>query len=285
MKKIIIFALIFALSLSLPAFASPERCAVIGADLTEEQIAQVYELMGGIKRGNVRELIMTNEIERSYLAEFIPDEVLGTRSISSVLLTMTGEDSAVEAVNISWCTERMYLAAMATAGIENVSVIVASPFEVSGTSALAGIYMAYEEMTGETISKEQRSAGILELLTTGELGQEMGDEEALNLVTELKLMLDETMEMSDEELYEKINSLAEEYNIPLNDYQREKLKDLCRSFEKLDADELQDKVEKLKDTAQKVEDAKDKAVSFWDKLVDFISAVKEFVSRLMDIFG
>ena len=285
MKKIITFALFFALILSLPVFAAGNCRAVIGANLTEEQINEVYGLMGSLKRGDVPELSMTNDIERSYLEGYIPDEQLGTRSISSVLVTLTGEENSVKCTNINWCTESMYLSAMATAGIENVSVQVAAPFEVSGTAALAGIYMAYEDLTGEKLGNEEKTAAVLDLVTTGQLGQELGGSEALTLVTELKLILDETMEMSDEELYEKINDVADEYNIPINDFQREKLKELCRGFEKLDTDALKDKVEGVKDTFEKMGEMKDKALSFWDRLGEIFAAIAEFISKIMEIFS
>ena len=284
MKKAIILFLTLILIVTLPAYAAGESRAVIGADLTEEQINEVYKLMGAA-RDSVPELRMTNDIERSYLEGYIPDEVLGTRSISSVLVTMTEGENSVQCANVNWCTESMYLSAMATAGIENVSVKVAAPFEVSGTAALAGIYMAYEDMTGESLSEDGKTAGILDLLTTGELAEELGDDEALTLVTELKLILNETMEMSDEELYEKIDDIAEEYKIPLNDYQREKHRELCRSFEKLDPDELSEKVQKVKNTIEKVGEMKEKAVTFWDKIVEFFKVIGEFISKLMGIFS
>jgi len=284
MKKVLTLILILSLVLALPANAADNARAVIGADLTEEQINEVYGLMG-ISRGSVPELTMTNEIERSYLEGFVPDEVLGTRSISSVLVTITEGENSVKAANINWCTESMYLSAMATAGIENVSIHVAAPFEVSGTAALAGVYMAYEDLTGKSLSEDGKTAGILDLLTTGELAQELGDNEALTLVTELKLILNETMEMSDDELMQKIDEIAENYKIPLNDYQREKLKELCRAFEKLDPDELSEKVQKVKDGLEKVGEMKDKAVSFWDKLMEIFKAIGEFISKLMDIFS
>ncbi len=44
----------------------------------------------------------------------------------------------------------MYISALATAGITDARIIVASPFEVSGTAALTGVYKAYEDMTGKS---------------------------------------------------------------------------------------------------------------------------------------
>ena len=48
----------------------------------------------------------------------------------------------------------MYANALATAGVEDVNVVVAGPFNVSGTAALVGALKAYSEMTGETVDEK-----------------------------------------------------------------------------------------------------------------------------------
>ena len=52
--------------------------------------------------------------------------------------------------NITEVTSDMYSNAMLTAGIEDATVEVAAPKKVTGHSALAGIYKAYEVTTGKT---------------------------------------------------------------------------------------------------------------------------------------
>jgi uncharacterized protein YpuA (DUF1002 family) len=283
MKKFLSLFLAAAALLALPTRAADGR-AVIAADLTEEQIEAVYADFG-LERGSVPELTLTNADERALLAGLVPDEQIGTRSISCVLVTPTEGETTVRAENVDFCTEAMYLAACATAGIEHAAIHVTAPFTVSGTAALAGIYMAYEDMTGQTLGAEEKEAGLLELVTTGKLRDALGSREANTLVTELKLILEETRGMSDEELDKTINDLAGSYKIPLNDTQREMLRSLCRGLEKLDGDKLHDQVEGVKRTLEKAGEFKDKAVSFWDALVNFFKAIGEFVYRLFAIFG
>ncbi len=282
MKKLIIFLLLAAM-LAVPASAAEDGRAVIGADLGDAEIAQVYELFG-IERGAVTELTLTNAQEREYLEGLVPEEQLGTRSISCVLVTPQSGSLSVETHNISWCSEGMYLSAMTTAGIEDVAVVAASPFEVSGTAALAGIFLAYEDMTGEKLSGEAKLAAAAELTTTAELTDELGGD-ILSLVTELKLSLGELQGLSDEELVERIDELAGNFGLTLNDYQREKLTELCRSLEKLDPDAIGEKVEELKDTLEKLGEIKDKTVSFWEALANFFKAIVEFFSKIASIFA
>lgn len=284
MKKLIIFLLLFSVLLAVPANAADDTSrAVIAADITQEQIIDVYKSFG-IERGSVPEISITNEIERSYLSGLVPEDKLGTKSISSVLVTLTDEPLAVEIENIDWCTEAMYMGVCATVGIENASIQVVAPFPVSGTAALAGIYMAYEDMTGQSLGDDEKNAGIMELITTAELSDVLGASEAVTLVTELKLILDETKDLSDEELIKKIDSIASDYKITLSEEQSEKLKDMCRDLEKLDPDAIREKVEGVKKTLEKMGEFKDKAVSFWDALVNFFKAIAEFLTRMVSIF-
>ena len=284
MKKLIVSIIIMAIFMTYPAFATNEDSrTVIAADLTDEQITEVYKSFG-IERGSIPELTITNEVERSYLEGMVPDEQLGSRSVSCVLITLSDSVVTVDTENINWCTDAMYMSAMATAGIDNAIIKVTAPVPVSGTAALAGIYLAYEDMTGQSLTDEAKNAGALELITTAELSDALGSEEAVTLVTELKLIVNDTKNMTDEELNAKINEIADDYNVSLNDYQREKLVELCRGFEKLDPDALREKVEGVKDTLKKMGELKDKTVSFVGALVEFFGAIGAFFAKMAAIF-
>ena len=151
----ILLVLLLVLSLPISAFATvysaPNQSrAVLGADLSEDQIALVYQAFG-VMRGSVIELKVTNAEERIYLQGYVDPSVIGTRAISSVYVELLSEGSNMDVTtsNITWCTPEMYISALATAGITDAKVVVAAPFAVSGTAALAGIYKAYEDMTGK----------------------------------------------------------------------------------------------------------------------------------------
>ena len=206
MKRIIALVLCFTLLSSFgSAFASKaaegDARAVIGANLTDEQIASVYGMFG-VERGSVTELRVTNEEERSYLEGFVESSLIGTNSISCVYIEILGEGDGlqIETMNLSWCTKEMFVNALVTAGITDAKIIVAAPFTVSGTAALTGIYKAYEDITGEKIDEAAKLIGTQELVITGELADMIGSYDAVEIVTQLKLILDETENMSDEEL-------------------------------------------------------------------------------------
>ena len=286
-KKILSFLLALALlvSLAVPAFAENESRVVIGADLNEEQIKTVYKLFG-IERGSVAELKVTNAEERAYLEGLVEDSVIGSYAISCVYVRLLEEGSglSVDTYNISWCTAEMYKNALVTAGVTDAKIIVAAPFEVSGTAALTGIYKAYEHITGDTLDAIAKSVGTQELTITGELAEQIGSLDATEIVSGLKEVLGETKKMSDEELRREIVSIAQEYNVTLSDSQIGQLIDLCRSLEKLDPGELKSRVEEAQETIRRIGEAKERAEGFYEKLKVFFGDAADFLDRVKGWF-
>ena len=287
MKKTvsIILLLTLLLSVSVPAFAEAiQSRAVIGADLNEGQVEAVYSMFG-VKRGSVIELNMTNAEERASLAGYVDESLIGTRSISCVYVELLPEGSgmSVTTSNITWCTGEMYISALATAGITDARIIVAAPFEVSGTAALTGIYKAYEDMTGMKLDDLAKLVSTQELTVTGDLAQEIGTMDSTSIVNELKGMLEQTRTMSDEEIRETIVQIAGRYNVTLTDAQIRQLIDLCRSLEGLNPDQLRQRVEEMQSTLQKVSEARTKVVGFVETVKKVIDSIGEFFRRISDL--
>ena len=191
------------------AYESGEARAVIGANLDQEQVAAIYKDFG-IERGGVEEIIVTNNDEREYLEGLVDDNKIGSKALSCVYITLLeqGEGLSISTHNINWCTEQMYINALTTAGITDAKVIVSAPFAVSGTAALTGVYKAYEDITGESLSKLAKSVGAEELILTGQLAEYIGSEEAAALINELKGILDITETMSDSDVKKEIQKLV-----------------------------------------------------------------------------
>ena len=202
---VILSLYLFFILCSTVGFADAEmRRIVVGADLTEEQVLSVYAEFG-IRRGDIPELKLTNAEEHAALDGYVDAAIIGTRSMSCVFLELLGQGSGMNVTvkNISWCTPEMYINALSTAGITDARIAVAAPFAVSGTAALAGIYKAYEDMTGQKLDAAAKDVSTQELTITGELANEIGSEDSTSIVNDLKLMLNETDNMSDEELRSK----------------------------------------------------------------------------------
>ena len=282
-----ILAVLTLSSLGVTAFAEAGQSrAVIGANLNEEQIAAVYQLFN-VKRGEVTELTVTNAEERTYLEGYVDDSLIGTRSISCVYVELLAEGAGMDVTtsNITWCTPEMYISALATAGITDAKIVVAAPFEVSGTAALTGVYKAYEDLTGKKLDDLAKAVSTQELTITGELANEIGDMDSTAIVNDLKMMLDETAQMTDEEIREQIIQIAGRYNVSLTDNQINQLIRLCRSLEGLDADALKARVEEVQNTLKKVSDAKTQVIGFVETVKKVVTSIKSFFEKIGDLIG
>ena len=259
MKKLFSLLLVFLLlfAFSVPAYAAAQSRAVIAADLTDEQITEVYDAFG-IKRGSVVELRVTNQEERQYLEGYVDPARIGSRAISSVYVELlpSGSGMDVRTENITWCTPEMYMSALATVGITDARIVVAAPYGVSGTAALVGVYKAYEDMTGRKLDDLAKLISTQELTITGDLASEIGSMDSTAIVNELKLMLDETKKMSDAQIRQTILDIAGQYSIQLTEKQISQLIQLCRSLEKLDTNTLRNNVEYVQGTLNKLSTAK-----------------------------
>jgi len=281
-----ILCLALMLSLSVPAFAINQSRTVIGADLDPNQVAMVYANFG-LRRGDVIELTMTNAEERRYLEGFVDERVIGTRSISCVYVELLPEGSgmSVTTSNITWCTGDMYVSALATAGITDARILVAAPFAVSGTAALSGVYKAYEDMTGTSLDDMAKLVSTQELTVTGDLAQQIGSMDSTSIVSELKLMLNETRNMSDEDIRSIIIDIAGRYNVSLTDTQINQLISLCRSLEGLNPDQLKQRVEEVQGTLQKMSEAKTKVQDFAQNVKQFMESASGFIDKLSELLS
>ncbi len=289
MKKIVslLLAVLLLAGMTVPAYAAGNQSrAVIAADLTDEQIAQVYQAFG-VSRGSVVELRVSNQEERQYLDGYVDASLIGTRSISSVYVELlpNGSGMNVTTSNITWCSPEMYMSALATVGITDARIIVAAPFEVSGTAALTGVYKAYEDMTGKKLDDLAKLISTQELSITGDLASEIGSMDSTSIVNDLKLMLDETKNMSDALLRQTILDIAGEYGVKLSDKQINQLIALCRSLEQLDSEALRSNVEYVQGTLNRLSGAKMEKTGFLGKVGVLIESVESFFQRIGRFLG
>lgn len=281
MKKTIslILAALFGACLIMPAamaatIAPGEQRITMGADLSDAQRESIYEFFG-VERGTIKELTVTNSEERSYLEGLIPDERLGRVALSCVYITVldAGSGIQVETNNINWCTEQMYINAMITAGITDASVKVSAPYPLSGTAALTGIYKAYEDITGEKLDEDAKAAAAEELITTGELAEFIGSEEATRLINELKKILNNIKSMTDDEVRAEIRRIAAQCNISVTDSQVEQLLTLCRTLQNLDVENLQSRLLGWLDTVDKLSSVSSWFAKIWHSVLEFLTSI------------
>lgn len=227
---------------------------VFGADLNQEQKAKVMELLEVTEEelADYEILTVTNKEEHQYLDQYLDASVIGSKAFSSVKVVpkKKGSGLSITAKNINFCTVSMYQNALITAGLEDAEVYIAGPFELSGTAALIGAVKASADSKNESIDEEALETATNELVLTGELGEEIGDKDAIaDLIAYVKQKVLEEGLDSEEEIREVIKEAAEKLGITLDEDEIQQIIDLMYKIQKLDID-----VDALKEQAEAIYD-------------------------------
>jgi len=218
-----------------------ERSTVLGLlEVTEDDLAD-YEVDS-----------VSNAEEHEYLDSYLSASVIGSRALSSVKVVGKEDGYGIQVTtkNISYCTTGMYQNSLATAGVKNADVVVAGPFNISGTAALVGTIKAYGSMTGETLKPDNVEAATNELVVTSQLGESIQDQDkAEELIGAVKDII-VAQEITDEDKIEEvIDDTAQKMEISLSEEDKQKIADLMEKIAKLDLD-----VDALKEQAKELYD-------------------------------
>ena len=224
MKKfaVVISLLLFLMGFGITASAASANDTVValGADLSAQQRATVLELMG-LTEEDLAEctvITITNEMEHQYLDAYIDPSVIGSKSLSSVVLRKAdkGNGVLVTTKNINYCTTGMYRNALLTAGLEDTDVLVVGPTKISGTAALIGAVKAYEQVSGEIVSDKVLDTAMDEMITTGEIAGGENNEEIEELIAFIKAKLAAGELATDQDIQEAIKEGEEKFSVSLS---------------------------------------------------------------------
>lgn len=247
-KKIIPFVVtlsLFASCLPMVAKADSSKVVTLGANLSDEQKNEMYDYFG-TSADKVETIEVTNADERKYMEGIASESQIGTRTYSCSYVEPTESGGIqVKTANLTFVTSSMIASTLTTSGVENCNVVAASPIEVSGTGALTGIMMAYETASGETLDEGQKEAATEELVTTGELADAIGQEEATDLMNNIKQEVIEDGITDKDEIQDVVEDNADNLNITLTQEQLDKIVALMEKISQYDYD-----VKALKDTLE-----------------------------------
>ena len=276
--------MIAASALSMPVLADQEKYLVLGQDLNDSEKAEVLSLLGVKDMASVNVSYVTNQMEYEALGDYLSSDIIGTRALSSALVTSRGKGDGITVTteNITYCTPEMYQNALITAGVEDVEVKVAGPFRISGTAALVGIASIYEDMAHVDLDEERVDAANEELTATQSLGQEIGAKEASELLSTLKEQAARLgKNYSREDIQKMMEEYCREHTLTLTDDQKKMILDLIDRLSSLDID-----VDSLLEQAGNIyQDLKDN-VGITDKEITvdrgFFAGILEKISDFFD---
>ena len=228
--------------------ADSSKVVTLGANLTDSQKNSMYEYFG-TSSDKAEVIEVTNADERKYLEGVAPDEQIGTRTYScSYVEPTTSGGIQVKVSNLTYVTSSMISSTLLTSGVENCNVVAASPIEVSGTGALTGIMMAYEKATGTTLNDDQKAAATDELVTTGDLANDIGQDKAENVMNDVKKDVIEGKLTDADDIQNAVENAAKDNNVTLTQEQIDKISDLMKNISQYDYD-----VKALKNTLDNID--------------------------------
>jgi uncharacterized protein YpuA (DUF1002 family) len=279
-KRIITLVLTFLFIFNSFAFADTSVVVTLGKDLNQDQRKQILDIFD-VEEDKTTIIEINNQEERRYLEGVASEAQLGTRTISSAYVELLDDGSGitVDTYNITWVTKEMYQSALVTAGVKDAKVIAAAPFPVSGTGALTGIIKAFEEVTGQELSEEQKKVANEEIVTSGELGEAIGKDKAAKLIKEVKEEIISKAVKDPEEIKRIIIEISGKLDINLNDEQLQSLQKLMEKIGKLDLDtsaikdQLKNIGEKLDETLRNNEEVKSLLQRILDAIVGFFKSI------------
>lgn len=284
MKRIA--AVICSLSLAValvptPAFADSGEIVTLGADLSQEQKDTVLNFFGLDENSlnNVEVITVTNKDEHEYCDDSIPSSVTGSRTLScSYIQPTTSGGIQVKTANLTYVTSSTLYNALQTAGVENCNLVVTAPFEVSGTGALTGVFMAYKEQ-GKAIDSAKADAAVDEMYTTAGMQQEYGDDIA-KVISDVKSQaLSSAADMTDAQIRQLIKDKAAEYGVNITDSDIDSLVSLIDKLKKLnyDADAFS---KTLQDATDALNNLTSQSEGFVGWLQGLMSSIGDFFSGL-----
>lgn len=244
---ILVIALIFQL-FTLTVSADSSNVVTLGANISEQQKTDMYEYFGTSPE-NVETVVVNNTDERKYMEGIATEAQIGRKTFSCSYIEPTDSGGIqVKTANLTFVTSSMIASTLATSGIENCNVVAAAPIAVSGTGALTGVMMAYETASGEELNESQKEAAVEELVTTGEIADSIGQDEASLLMNDVKEQVIEDNLEDPSKIEEVVRNAADSQDITLSDEQTEKIVSLMKTISQYDYD-----VNALKDTLNNLE--------------------------------
>ena len=267
-----------------PVFADVANVVTLGANLTDEQKQIVLDYFG-VKENEVVVLEVNNQEERKYLEGIAPEAQIGTRTYSCAYVQPTKKGSAinVKTVNLTYVTSSMIASTLTTCGITDANVIAMTPLSggVSGTGALTGIMKAFEDATGEPLDEEKKEIASEELVITGDLGEDIGQDKVTGLINDIKTEIIKNNTQDTIQIADTINNVTNNYNITLTPEQQQQLESLMAKVAAQDYDykEMKDALNSVKDVVNQKLDEMGEKVS-----TGVIDSIKEWFTGIGDWF-
>lgn len=285
MSAIAAVGMTLGLAAPTPAYADSGRVVTIGADLTDQQRETVLSFFGlsDSDLDNMQVITVTNQDERKYLSSTVPSSEIGTKTLScSYIQPKSSGGINVQTANLTYVTKEVLYNALQTAGVENCDLVVTAPYEVSGTGALTGVFMAYEK-SGNALDQEKEQAATKEMVDTANLQSTYG-EAAPEIVSDVKNEVAGNTQLTDDQIRDIIKKAAAAKGVTLTDEDIDTILAIAKQVQSggYSKDAFSKTLESAKATLDRM-GTSGKAEGFVGTVQSFFQSIGNFFARLFGI--
>lgn len=281
MKKFI-SCILALLLLTTAALAVPgDSCVVLGEELTLGETDGIFTALG-VERGTAMELALSRLDAETYFSD-VPEKAASVGVF--VRIRSGGEGLSLSLSNITGA-ETAIAAALTAAGVTDAEIVAAAPEETGALAILPAVFKAYETLTCQPLDPEAKETAAAALREADALSGELDTSKLEELLGAMTDFFDELSALSDDELRERIRSIAAEHGMTLNDAQTQQLADLFRKIQSIGGSNFAERVQDLPETVEKIRESGESALStagtVWDSIRGFFRSVAKTLSA---IFG
>lgn len=281
MKKLI-SCILALLLLTTAAFAVPgDSCVVLGEELTLGETDGIFTALG-VERGTAMELALSRPDAETCFSD-VPEKAASVGVF--VRIRSGGEGLLLSLSNITGA-ETAIAAALTAAGVTDAEIVAAAPEETGALAILPAVFKAYETLTCQPLDPEAKETAAAALREADALSGELDTSKLEELLGAMTDFIDELAALSDDELRERIRSIAAEHGMTLNDAQTQQLADLFRKIQSIGGSNFAERVQDLPETVEKIRESGESALStagtVWDSIRGFFQRVGKTLSA---IFG
>lgn len=213
-----------------PVMADAARVVTLGADLTDAQKQTMMKYFN-VSSDQVQIMTITNQDEHNHLDNIAPQSQIGSRTLSCAYVKPTQSGGIkVRTANLNWVTGNMIATTLSTSGVKNCEVVAACPMEVSGTGALTGIQMAYEQASGKKLDETKTKLANEEMVVTGNLADQVGKNEATTVVNQSKMDVIQNNVQNADEIQNIVINVAEQNNVSVSQEEIDKIVSLLEKI-------------------------------------------------------
>ena len=236
----------------------------------------------GVERGTAMELALSRPDAETYFSD-VPEKAASVGVF--VRIRSGGEGLSLSLSNITGA-ETAIAAALTAAGVTDAEIVAAAPEETGALAILPAVFKAYETLTCQPLDPEAKETAAAALREADALSGELDTSKLEELLGAMTDFFDELAALSDDELRERIRSIAAEHGMTLNDAQTQQLADLFRKIQSLGGSNFAERVQDLPETVEKIRESGESALStagtVWDSIRGFFQRVAKTLSA---IFG